>query len=82
MHQMNSTRRFTHWPGKRPGCCSCHAGALASLGGVLHDKSASLAAHLVAAVALHLARVQHAPLPLLQRDGRLPFDSLLRHMQV
>ena len=61
---------------------TCNAGVLEGLGGVLHDKSASLAAHLAAAAALHLARVQHAPLPLLQQSGTVPFDSLLHHMQV
>jgi hypothetical protein len=64
------------------GCTTWNAGVVEGLGGVLHDKSASLAAHLAAAAALHLARVQHAPLPLLQQMNSLPFASLLRHMQV
>lgn len=63
-------------------CTTWNAGVVEGLGGVLHDKSASLAAHLAAAAALHLARVQHAPLALLQQMNSLPFASLLRHMQV
>jgi hypothetical protein len=69
--------------GRAVRCCATwDAGVVEGLGGVLHDKSASLAAHLAAASALHLARVQHAPLPLLQQMNTLPFASLLRHMQV
>lgn len=58
------------------------ADALEGLGGVLLDKTASLAAHLLAAAAAHLACVRHAPLPLLLRSGGMQVPSLLRYMEV
>ncbi len=65
-------------------CYTFHAvtGVLAGLVGsaTAHPGSAGAAAQLVSAAAMHLARKQAAPLPLL-RDCQ-PMVSLLRHMQV